>query len=156
MSRLFSAVDEFILMVRAENKLQQIARVEFGAEPECASCVTGMMAGMRSWIVPTSSLAGTVLMQNVRSHLAILIAPVLPDAGDAERRAVGHGEGVQLLAFVALVENIHRHDAAALCVSVGEHALLGDGLGAGGRGSELVIGPRFARSRWCLCAPYAC
>jgi hypothetical protein len=38
--------------------------------------------------------------------LAILVAPIFPDAGDAERRAVGHGEGVQLLAFVAFVASV--------------------------------------------------
>jgi hypothetical protein len=31
-------------------------------------CAAAMMAGMRSWTVATSSLAGTVMMQNVRSH----------------------------------------------------------------------------------------
>ena len=72
---------------------------------------------------------------------AILIAPVLPDAGDAKRRAVFHGEGVQLLAFVALVERVHRHDAAAPRIGVGEHALVGDGLGAGI--DRLNFGPRF-------------
>jgi hypothetical protein len=79
-----------------------------------------MMAGVRSWIVPTRSLAGTVMMQNVPLPLASVVAPVLPDASATERRAVDHGERVWLLAFVALAESIHRHDAAALGISVGE------------------------------------
>ena len=129
-----------IFVMSAAGNGRSRSRGSGSAPSQRACCATGMIAGMRSWTVATSSLAGTVMIQNVRSHCAILITPVLPQAGDTERCAVGHGEGVQLLALVALVERIHRHDAAALHIGVGEHALVGDGLGAGVDRRDL--GPR--------------
>jgi hypothetical protein len=36
---------------------------------------------------------------------------------------------VQLLVLVALVEHVHRHDAAPPRIGIAEHALVGDGFG---------------------------
>jgi hypothetical protein len=106
---------------------QQIARVRLAAEP--ARVLRDRNDGRHAVVDRADQFVGGHGDDAERPFpFAILIAPVLPDAGDAERRAVGHGEGVQLLALVALVENIHRHDAAALGISVGEHALLGAAL----------------------------
>ena len=109
---------------------QQIARIGLGAEP---ARVLRDRDDRRHAVVDRSDqfVGGNGDDAERPLPFAILIAPVLPQAGDAERRAVAHGEGVQLLALVALVERIHRHDAAALHIGVGEHALVGDGLGAG-------------------------
>src|ERR1700734_1049331 len=62
--------------------------------------------------------------------LAILITPILPNAGDAEEAAIFHSERVLFPLFVALIEPVHRHDAAAPGVGVAEHAFLGNSFGA--------------------------
>ena len=59
---------------------------------------------MRSWISATSSLAGVVMIANVRIHSPdVRIFPVLPKAANAERLAVLHGDGIRLLGLLPLM-----------------------------------------------------
>src|SRR5437660_1722047 len=62
--------------------------------------------------------------------------PVLPNAGDAERCAIFHGDRVGLLRPLALdrlplEEAVHRHDAAALAVGIPKGRQVPDGLALG-------------------------
>jgi hypothetical protein len=41
------------------------------------------------------------------------IAPVFPDARDAEQGTIFHGEGMRLAVPIAHIEEIHWHNAAA-------------------------------------------
>jgi hypothetical protein len=84
-----------------------------------------MIAGIRSWIFATSF---------VRLHgdgaegalpLSRRIAPVFPDAGNAEGLPVLHCKLIET-ALSLFVEGVHRNDATALPESVLEHRLFSD------------------------------
>ena len=70
---------------------------------------------------------------------AALIAPVLPNTGDAEKAAVFHPERAVFSPLVAFIETIHGHDAAAFGIGVAEHAFLCDCFRA--RIDRLNFGP---------------
>src|SRR6516225_11461802 len=64
------------------------------------------------------------------------LLPVLPDAGDAERRAVLHSDREGLLCLLTLdrlplKETVHRHNAAALAVRIAERGQIPHGLELG-------------------------
>ena len=68
------------------------------------------------------------------------IAPVLPDAGNAEQGTILHRKGMRFAVPVAHIKEIHRHDAAAAAIGVAEDGFFGqrfrarvDGLDARAR-----------------------
>src|SRR5262245_60294850 len=74
--------------------------------------------------------------------------PVLPDAADAERRAVFHGDGIGLLRplalyYLPLKETVNWNDAAARLAGVPERRQVAHGLAPGV--------DRLAAAGWVLC-----
>ena len=73
------------------------------------------------------------------------VFPVLPDAADAERLAVLHGDGKWLLGLLAfdrlpLVKSVDRQDAVPPAVGFAEHRQLVDGLALGVDGLAPALG----------------
>src|SRR5262245_7755399 len=94
------------------------------------------MTGMRSWISVTSSFESVVMMATSESIRPKRVFPVLPNAGDAERHAILHGNRVGLLCFLTLdrlplKEPVHRHNAAALAIRLAERGQILHGLALG-------------------------
>jgi hypothetical protein len=67
------------------------------------------------------------------------VAPIFPDAGDAENLAVPTRNRITLAGRVLLKEAVHRHDAPALAVGVAKHPFFGDGFRS--RMDRLQFGP---------------
>src|SRR5271166_1784245 len=92
------------------------------------------MTGIRSWMSATNSFASVVITRKSPNPLAgSRLFPVLPNAGDPERRAILHGDGVGLLRPLSLdrlplEKAIHRHNAAPVTVGVPECRQLVHGL----------------------------
>src|SRR5262249_680797 len=64
------------------------------------------------------------------------LLPVLPDAGDAEWRAILHSDRIRLLRRLTLdslplEETVHRHNAAALAVRIAERGQIPHGFELG-------------------------